>query len=216
MSYEKPWSKEFDSLLEKMTARWGGEIDGPEDLAKDDRRKRGDTNTSFAQAEAGHAAGPIDLYYYPRYTAVIDNHTISMTVWEYPFPGTRMMEGEDNIEYLLIVLHMSCNHRIAVRHEHFMDRFKKKVGLEYELQTGDGKFDRDYFLITRPKENIEFLKLPVVQKTIRDMEPFAGISFGMYGISFSRELCDEKQFDIAEIKSIVHRLIGLAAAVPSK
>jgi hypothetical protein len=195
MLSEKPWRKEFDRLLEEMKARWGGKITNVND-PKD--RSLGAVSSS--------------IYVYPTYQTTVDDSVLHVTISEFAFPGNRLIEAADNVEYLSIHLMTPCAFKAAIRHERFMDRFRKKIGLEYEVQTGNEEFDRDYFLITHPKEDINHLKSLQAQEGIMGLEPFSGLSFGSGGINLTRVLHDDSHLNVQSIETTIKKLIALASS----
>jgi len=126
MLSEKPWRKEFDKLIQDMTAHWGGQI------------------TNFEKPE-DRDLDLTSLYVYPIYKAKIDNYAVHVTISEFPLPGGGIISAADNVEYISVFLVVPCSFTAAIRHEHLIDRFKKKLGLENEVQTGNEEFDKKYF-----------------------------------------------------------------------
>ena len=194
MSIDKPWMKEYDKLLNEMKALWGDhskEVNNPDDK-------------SFS----------ISSYYvYPILNTNIDGFDVQVTVSKNILPGAGAIQSSDNIEYLSILLITPCTLKAAIRHESFTDRFKKKLALEFEAQTGNEKFDKDYFLITRPKEDIQLLKSNQVQNEIRGLEPFSGLVFTKGGINSTHLIEDKSILNIQNIKRIIMQLIVLANLV---
>jgi hypothetical protein len=194
MLSDKPWRKEFDRLLEVMKARWGGRIDKMHD--------------------PDHGGLSLtDLYVYPIYKTAVDNFNLHITISEFPLPGINVMAAADNVEFISILMTAPCTFNAAIRHESFMDRFKKKLGLEYEAQTGNEKFDKKYFLITPPKEDLGSLKSIQVQQRIMDLEPFDGVYLGKGGISFSNMITDAKELEIQNIERTIEKLKKLAGSI---
>ena len=198
MLSEKPWRNEFDKLLKDMKALWGGEI------------------TSFDDKDVPAEKALSGLYVYPSYKTNVDGFPLNITISEFPLPGGGIIAAADNVEYISILLIAPCTLKAAIRHEHLMDRFKKKLGLEYEAQTGNENFDKKYFLITALKEDAGILKSSQVQQRIMKLEPFDGLHFSKGGINFTRFISDKDTLKIRNIENMVKRLIILANLVQEK
>ncbi|UCE66257.1 MAG: hypothetical protein JSU85_15665 [Candidatus Zixiibacteriota bacterium] len=198
MLSEKPWRKEFDDLLEKMKAFWGGQI------------------TSFDDTDIPAEKTLSSLYVYPIYKATVDGFPLQVTISEFPLPGGGLITAADNVEFLSILLIAPCAFKAAIRHEHLMDRIKKKLGLEYEAQTGNEKFDEKYFLITALKEDVSILKSDQVQQHIMDLEPFDGLHFSKGGINFTHSIFDKNMLKVQNVEVIAKRLVTLANLVQQK
>lgn len=198
MLSEKPWRKEFDNLLKKMKALWGGQI------------------TSFDDPDVSSDKKLSSLYVYPIYKATVDGFPVHVTISEFPLPGGGLIAAADNVEYISILLIAPCAFEAAIRHEHLMDRFKKKLGLEYEVQTGNEKFDKKYFLITQLEKDVSILKSNQVQQHIMDLEPFDGLHFSKGGINSTHVINDKKMLKVQNIETIVKKLIALANLVQQK
>jgi hypothetical protein len=195
MLSEKPWRKEFDRLLQKMTALWGGQI------------------TSFDDPDVPSEKTLSSVFVYPIYKTTVDGFAVHVTVSEFPLPGAGLMNAMDNVEFLSILLIAPCTFTAAIRHEHLMDRFKKKLGLENEVQTGNEKFDKKYFLITKLKEDVSKMKLDQFQQKTMDLEPFDGLHFSKGGINSTHVINDTKVLKIQNIETNVKKLIALANLV---
>lgn len=197
MLSERPWEKEFDKLLRDMKAVWGGQITEID-------------NPGF------RGSGLTEMYVYPIYDTTVDDFKVRLTISELPLPGMGLIEGADNVEYLSIQLSVTCAIEAAVRHEYFLDRLKKKLALDYEVQTGNRRFDRDYFLITRPKEDISLLKSTQVQEKIVDLEPFDGLLFGIGGINSTYEIAGKNPLNVGYVEQKIKKLIALGKLVQKK
>ncbi|MEE9553173.1 MAG: hypothetical protein V3W18_02655, partial [candidate division Zixibacteria bacterium] len=136
-----------------------------------------------------------------------------VTISEFALPGISVMEAADNVEYISILLITPCTFSAAIRHEIFMDRFKKKIGLEFEAQTGDESFDKKYFIISKPKEDISHLKSRQVQEKIINLEPFSGLHFSKGGINLAHVINNSGRLNIRSIEPIIKHLIDLAKFV---
>jgi hypothetical protein len=198
MLSEKPWKKEFDELLEKMKALWDGQI------------------TSFDDPDVSSEKSLSSVYIYPIYKTTVDNFAVHVTISEFPLPGGGVMAAADNVEFLSIHLIAPCTFTAAIRHEHLMDRFKKKLGLENEVQTGNEKFDKKYFLITALNEDVSKLKLDQVQQKIMDIEPFDGLHFSKGGINLTQMINDRNILKVQNVETIVKRMIALTDLVQAK
>lgn len=196
MLRERLWRKEFDKLLKEMKALWNGQIDNVADP--------NDRSTASLYS---------DTYVYPTYKSTIYDHSVYVTISEFALPGGSLMGAADNVEYLSIFLYARCIFSAAIRHEMFIDRIKKKIGLEFEAQTGYEKFDRKYFIISKLKEDISRLKSMDVQQKITNLEPFSGLHFSKGGINSTHVIDNSDPLNVRNVEFIVKKLIDLAKLV---
>ncbi len=185
MSLEKPWKKEFNELLNEMQARWGGEVSEAEEVGA-------------------------EIFTYPSFYATINEFPVMISISEVGFPVGQSMDACDNIEYLMVYLKTPCEFKVAIRHETFVDRLKKKIGFEFEFQTSNDEFDKDYFIVTQDFEQTDRIKTVEFQNGIKDLEPFSGVMAYKTGIKLTSQINDGSDLLLYKVEEIINRLISLS------
>ena len=204
MFSEKPWNKEFRRLINDINNRWGCTYTDPH---KPSQRINFD-DKDFARID--------DKFFYRIFSFKINEHEFFVTISEFALPGYDLIDSADNSEYLSLTLGAHCGLRMALRHEHFMDRFKKKIGLENEIQVGDPGFDREYFIISRPNIDAAPIRTGAFRTAIRAFEPFSGIFISPGSVTVAQALGDENTLCLKHIEEVTAKLVTLAKLVPPK
>jgi hypothetical protein len=193
MAAERPWKKPFDDLLEELTAYWGGTTEGYDDNVSPDGR-----------------SVPASYWLYPRYSVDVKGYDVRIEIREMPFRGMNFLEGGDNVEYLRISTLVESNFNAIIRHEHFFDRWKKALRLDWEFQTGSEEFDSKYFIIADHKDNPMALSDPKMQRQIVALEPFYSLQIGRNESMLSQVITDEDQLSIENVKPVIDNLLVFA------
>ncbi len=193
MSIERPWQKPFDELLEELKARLGGEIKMPRDYGGANGRNP-----------------PPDIYNYPMFSTEVEGYKLIVEISEFPVTGASYLESGDNVEYLSLHVNTPIDCDLLIRHEGLIDRFKKRIGVTKEFQTGNEEFDRTYFLYVNPDHDASWLRDSTFRKAIEALEPFDAMRFAPYGIYLSQGIHDKQQLSFSAVEQHAVKLIDLA------
>jgi hypothetical protein len=189
MTLEKPWKKEFDALLQALTAMWGGEISVP-----------------------GRSA-LADLYFYPELEVRRGECDVRIRISEFPNGQTGYTEAADNVEYLIVETPVVTPLALRVSHEELHKKLHRLLGLVSEYQTGNRSFDQAYFLKTSGEGDERVASNPDFQKAVTDLEPFALIDVTPDRVSISRMITRKRSLGVESVASFVdglRRLVKLA------
>jgi hypothetical protein len=193
MSIEKPWEKEFDDLLQKFRAYWGGEVKAPDDLIGRNSYK-------------GLGFG---FFTYPGYKKEHKDYTLLIDISESPIGDISVFEGGDNVEYLRLYLLKPTDYNMLIRKEGFFDKVHKLLGLAFEFKTGNPEFDKKYFIRAKTDHGKSLLKRQDFQDMIKNVEPFAGVRINASGLHWSQEIRNKSQLEFDYVKKYIDWLANL-------
>ena len=108
MTFEKPWSKEFDQVLKQLESTWGGKIKRP-------GKSRENQDPRFVAS---------DYFFYPTYHGQVDGLKISVSIGEISGGDMSIIAAGDNAEILDIRVYVKSDYSVKVSLEGGIERFK--------------------------------------------------------------------------------------------
>lgn len=192
---QKLWKKEFDTLLQTLKTEWTGEIREP-------------------KKHPGNVTGAVDVDYweYPEFRATLDGHRIEISLSELPAKQMSMLSAPED-EFLYCVLFGEFTPEFAITVEGTFDRIKKFLKIDHEYQSGDQKFDSDFYLSPRNEAARAALKGEDVRDCIRALEPFALVEVRQGSIFLSRGLHHAELLDPEPVGQTFRSLVSLAEKI---
>jgi hypothetical protein len=133
---------------------------------------------------------------YPAYYATIE---------EVPFGMS--LSGRD---VFYISLGYELNREIRVRHELWVDKMHKMLGLIYEFQTADIAFDKKYFIECKDSSDHHIFLDATFRELIRKLEPFGRIVITCKRLATSRSIECANDLHPSSIKEIIDLLLKMA------
>lgn len=137
-----------------------------------------------------------ELDFYPALETSVEGHPL------------RMMLSETN----LLVLSIECDIRciFLVRHEKWIDKIYKRIWIEFEFQTGDSTFDRQYYIVANdPSHRAVFLD-GTFRERLREMEPLAQVEASRSRLEIIRPIQDASLLQADSVKDIIRRMLDMA------
>lgn len=191
----KPWQKEYEKLLNDLCERFQGEILPVQS---------GHSNETTFSMNA-------DMYAYPRYKGVINGLTVFLEISATPCADASMFEMT-NVEYLRIYVLQETHHKVFVRHEGIIDKVQKKMALNNEHETGNKKFDNEYFLYHNNADDIPLLDSSDFQSFVESLEPFESVEISHGGMV----VCDEIDSpDVLTVQHVTDRISKIGTVAES-
>ncbi len=196
MTLEKPWKKEFESLIKDISLKLEGEI----------------KSLSNFKGEFGARAFNYDneSYFYPSFVGKYKGHSITIENSEFPVSDiSSYIDAGGNFEYLRIIITKKTAYNIFISQEGIMDKIQKKIGLISEYETGIELFDKEYLLQAKSDKDKQLLKTYKFQNKIKELEPFTTIKISFNSIQWCKSIHDKSQLSYVEIEKYLDRLLLL-------
>ncbi|MBU0984207.1 MAG: hypothetical protein KKA42_10080 [candidate division Zixibacteria bacterium] len=187
MNLEKPWAKPYQSLLVDLDRTWP---------AVNPTRR-----LSYQKVDPFMA-----LYTYRVFEGDFGGERLEVDISEFPDPGYTFLEGADNVEYLRLQLRQKLPYDIKIRREVMIDRIRKAIGLDWEFQTGNQEFDKEFFIAARTDRGKRLLVDPTFQSSVKGLSPFTVLGISPTGLFWSRHISDKSQLTISAIEPVLGRL----------
>ena len=193
MGLENPWERPYAALLVELRARWG--IPGAEER-RAGRKERVFYGSSWS---------------YPAFVGNRRGREVMVDIAEHPFGGGDLLSGMDNSEFFNLVILWHSKLDIVIRREGWFDRFKKRVKLDWEYQTGNPEFDRSFYILgARSKADRDLLKNPAFQAGVTRLEPFETLGVIKTGLGCSIAIQDDSLFRFIFVDQKLATLTELA------
>jgi hypothetical protein len=199
VSWEKPWQKPFESLLSQFSANFKGEITRPK-----------------PRPETRPGAADTDYFVYPIFKGELSERKFIIEVSEFPRFIASVFEAADNVEYLRIFVIQPSQYALSVIHENWLRRFKKKLRIDREFQTGRNDFDEKYYLRPEAVQDKQLLKEPRFQELVKSLEPFSVFEIQKSGILWSQQITDENQLAYYKVEGYLKKTLELAELIASR
>ncbi len=199
MSWEKPWQKPFESLLSQFSANFKGEIIRPK-----------------PRPETRPGAADTSYFVYPDFKGKLQQQKFAIEISEFPRIASNLYEAADNMEYLRIFVIQPSRYALSIIHENWLHRFKKKLRLDREFQSGVNDFDEKYYLRPEADQDKQLLKEPKFQERVKNLEPFSVFEIQKSGILWSQQVTGEKRLDYYRVESYLRKILEIARIIASR
>jgi hypothetical protein len=202
MSLYKPWEKDYNRLLQKIVAQWGGTVDDAE-LKSRQNKESYETRTLGAS------------FIYPIYTGTMKN--IQFMIEISLFPGSVRTQSRivaiDAIRYLRIYFFLKNNYNLQLTREDLEDRMEKFFHLTNEIQTGNPDFDKRFFIKSSTQKDQALVTESKIQELVTRLDPFELLEIIPTGIIWSITLTQNDQLDFSRVDKTVLTLLELTETI---
>lgn len=196
MSLEKPWEKPFEKLLQEFLRQYKGKI-----------------SESGSKAELPSWGYDTSFFFYPSFYGEWKGQTFTIEISEFPAPGFSDFEAIDNIEYLRIFVVIPTPYSIVFTHKDWLCRLGKRLHLDREFQTGNGEFDRKYYVNLKSDEDKQLLMNSRFQEKVYGLEPFSVVQVLKSGVRWSQMITHEKQLQFLVVDDYFKKIFELSKII---
>jgi hypothetical protein len=194
MTFEKPWSKQFDELLRRLESTWGGKIKRPSG-------KRAEQDPRFTAS---------DFFFYPTYYGEIESIKFSVGISEMGRGDLPMMAAADNSEFINLRVYQNNAYKIRVTRKSGMAKIKKLFGMSEDVASGDAELDKKYLFKTSTDQDNLLLKNIRFQQSLKKLEPFSHFEISKAQIIWLQGLSANSQLEFQGIRNYTLALIEIA------